>query len=411
MGLTDYFTYDGEKSSDYGFYASGEGVFNSPEKDYEMVEIPGRNGDVAIDKHRFKNIGVTYPCIIGMVGEDFKSAMSDFRNMLMSKSGYCRLEDTHNPDEFRLGVCKDIIEVNPTGYDLISNVNVVFDCKPQRFLKTGENIVTVASGGTLTNPTAFPSTPLLMVEGYGDININDDVITIQDSPMGSTLLTEEKTSANLVTSPYVTNLYYDSDAVTLGSSLFWCKIPTTEKIFSYSYSDTDPEITSVSMNNTQAYVMDLVVNIGSISDYFNAGTNKLKTITMRVRINLKDEDNQTITVYGTISFKIRRNEKTFQAEKPTVQWDETQTAVVDVVSYRTTLGATYVDSTYSALGNPLYLDLQNGQAYKYDDGVYTSVNNAVWLGAELPTLKAGANTITYEEDIHSLKVVPRWWKV
>lgn len=68
-------------------------------------------------------------------------------------------------------------------------------------------------------------------------------------------------------------------------------------------------------------------------------------------------------------------------------------------------------STKSALGEPLYFDLDIGEAYKEEDGEIVSVNNAVSFPTELPTLKPGANNITFDNTVQTLKIVPRWWKV
>ena len=59
----------------------------------------------------------------------------------------------------------------------------------------------------------------------------------------------------------------------------------------------------------------------------------------------------------------------------------------------------------------MYIDLDLGEAYKYEGGVPVSVNNGVVIPAELPTLPNGATTITYDNTFTSVKVTPRWWKV
>ena len=48
--------FDGQSSGTYGVYITGEAVYNAPARDVEMVTIPGRNGQLALDKGRFENI-------------------------------------------------------------------------------------------------------------------------------------------------------------------------------------------------------------------------------------------------------------------------------------------------------------------------------------------------------------------
>ena len=53
--------FDGESSKGYGVYITGAAVYNAPEREVEMITIPGRNGSFALDHGRFQNIEVTYP--------------------------------------------------------------------------------------------------------------------------------------------------------------------------------------------------------------------------------------------------------------------------------------------------------------------------------------------------------------
>ena len=126
-------------SSEYDVYISGEGVFNAPERSVTMVTIPGKNGALALDEGRFENIDVTYPAF------NFESTMSNFatkldglRNALCSKKGYQRLTDTIHTDEYRMAVYRSGLEVDPIKYNTASNFDITFDCKPQRYLTSGE---------------------------------------------------------------------------------------------------------------------------------------------------------------------------------------------------------------------------------------------------------------------------------
>ena len=60
----NYFTLDNKKSLDYGLYITGSGAFNAPERDVETVEVPGRNGNLIIDRGRFKNVVQSYKAFI-----------------------------------------------------------------------------------------------------------------------------------------------------------------------------------------------------------------------------------------------------------------------------------------------------------------------------------------------------------
>lgn len=135
--------FDGESSRDYGIYITGQAVYNAPERDVEMINIPGRNGSFALDKGRFQNIEVTYPAGIFADNEtDFAQGISDFRNFLCSRNGYVRLTDEYNPGEYRMAVYKSGLDVSPAQLKA-GEFDIVFDCKPQRFLTSGEEPITI----------------------------------------------------------------------------------------------------------------------------------------------------------------------------------------------------------------------------------------------------------------------------
>lgn len=174
--------FDGVDSRDYGIYVTGEAVFNSPERDVEMIEIPGRNGAYALDKGRFSNIEVSYPAgIFGDTEAEFRQGVSAFRNALASRKGYKRLEDDYNPDEYRMAVYKSGLEVTPTALKA-GEFTITFDCKPQRFLKSGETAVTI--GGDVTNPQT-KSGSIVSIESDGGDAVTSFVAQIEPVQAGS----------------------------------------------------------------------------------------------------------------------------------------------------------------------------------------------------------------------------------
>ena len=182
MGNLNYIVFGGVDSRDYGIYISGEGVFNAPEKDVESISVPGRNGDLLIDRGRFLNIQVTYP------GFNYESDLSTFaarlrafRSALASQVGYQTLEDSFHPDEFRMATFRSGLDINPVMYNTASRFDIVFDCKPQRFLKSGETEITLTNPQTLTNPTPFEALPLITVTGAGSLIINGEEIVIAEN--------------------------------------------------------------------------------------------------------------------------------------------------------------------------------------------------------------------------------------
>lgn len=183
MAIMKSFTFDGFNSINYNIYISGDGVYNAPERVVEMVTIPGRNGALAIDEGRFENMEIHYPAgVFGTNQADFKSKVSEFRNILCSRHSYARLTDEYHPDEFRLALYKSGMEVEPVNYNSAGEFDIIFECKPQRFLTSGETKQTFTASGSITNPTRFPSKPLITITGSGTLTIGGVAITVTESP-------------------------------------------------------------------------------------------------------------------------------------------------------------------------------------------------------------------------------------
>lgn len=169
MGMIphEFLTFDGKTSVEFGVWISGGGTFNAPTRDMEMVSVPGRNGNLTFDNGRFNNITVTYPAFIS---REFRPRIDEFRAWICSKHKYCRLEDTYHPDEYRMGIFKGGLNVSPTTLNLAGSFSLAFDCKPQRFLKSGLIPAEYTANGKINNPTYYTANPLITLYGSAGAN-------------------------------------------------------------------------------------------------------------------------------------------------------------------------------------------------------------------------------------------------
>lgn len=179
--MKHWLTFGGRPISDFSVYISGAGTFGAPERDRKSVVIPGRDGELTIDNGRYKNIKVSYPAFIA---KDYSQNVAALRNYLLSFTGYARLEDTYHPDEFRMARYTGAFDGGSTKGMNAGSFKIDFDCMPQRWLKSGEQVLTgfyaiegAGMGGTLQNPTLMNAKPLIKVTltsaEYADITIND----------------------------------------------------------------------------------------------------------------------------------------------------------------------------------------------------------------------------------------------
>ena len=196
MSHWEWFTFDGLKSSDYGVWISGEATFNAPERDVSVVEIPGRNGTLTLDNGRWKNVTVTYPCFMS---GDFREGFDAFKNAILPKYGYLKLEDTYHPTGYRLARIYGGINPKPGPYNRSAKFDLTFDCYPQFYLYPKGNLFPSVIS-TTTNPYTIEDIPLVSKSNpviiatflglpYGDksgsITVGDHTMTWTDLPYAS----------------------------------------------------------------------------------------------------------------------------------------------------------------------------------------------------------------------------------
>ena len=389
------FTFGGVTSSTYGIYVSGEALFNAPKRDAEIIQIPGRDGDFVLDKGSFENIEVTYR-VFNQEKDltDFRTKLSNLRSALCSKTGYQRLTDTFHPDEYRMAAFIDGIEINPVKYNTASEFEIKFNCKPQRFLTSGETAVSVASGGKVTNPTLFDAKPQLQVWGSGDIDLSGNVINVNNVPIGQTLVYGGGTNFNFD---------IDLSALETGDNFTVSGIKITRSFRGNQGINATVSAVTNCTYNVVASGQNLIFEIMPTDATFTKGTAAMHTSSITYTIN-NGGTSTTVTETNYIEYKsnLSRIHCTGTSSAIVPNTEKSNSIIVPQI---------FGESTKLILGSPLYIDLDIGEAYKIENNSAVSVNNGVQLPAELPTLPPGDTTITYDNTITQFKVLPRWWKV
>lgn len=176
-----YLSFAGKSSKDFLLYLSGPGVYDSPAADVESTSVPGRNGDIITEnartgRRRYQNVDIKYKAFF-FNGLPAKTAA--VKAWLLSPIGYQKLQDTYDPDFFRMAVCKDALEFDVTAQKA-AEMELTFNCKPQRWSVDGQKAIRLDSRSTLKNPFAFPAQPIFKVYGDsgGELYVGEEKITI-----------------------------------------------------------------------------------------------------------------------------------------------------------------------------------------------------------------------------------------
>ena len=177
-----YLSFAGKSSKDFLLYLSGPGVYDSPAADVESTSVPGRNGDIISEnaragRRRYQNVDIKYEAFF-FNGLPAKTAA--VKSWLLSPVGYQKLQDTYDQDFFRMAVCTEAMEFDVTAQKA-AKMDLVFNCKPQRWSVEGQRTVRLESRSNLMNPFAFPAQPIFKI--YGDsggvLYVGDESIIIR----------------------------------------------------------------------------------------------------------------------------------------------------------------------------------------------------------------------------------------
>ena len=124
----DYFVYGGTSSASFNFIITENDNLNSFENDFELIEIPGRNGDLVIDNKRKKNkeINIEAYADIEELG-DAHTVAKNIKQWLQGEVKYKTLTFSNDSIEYE-AIVKGAIEIVEEMEGLL-NINFKFSCK------------------------------------------------------------------------------------------------------------------------------------------------------------------------------------------------------------------------------------------------------------------------------------------
>lgn len=174
----NYFIFDGVPSTDFDLYTNGKGTFDAPAADLEHKTVPGKSGDLLRFNNRYENAEINYE---SWIADNMRVNLRGLRSFLLSRTTYCRLEDTYHPDEYRMACYSGGLSADVSFWNTLGRFTLTFTAKPQRYLKTGE--VKIVGTGTVPifNPSYFPSKPLIRIYGNGTLTIGNAQITVSNN--------------------------------------------------------------------------------------------------------------------------------------------------------------------------------------------------------------------------------------
>ena len=161
-------TWDGITSDSLNCIVERYPIYTVPRRKQSAISVPGRNGDLLLQQQAYSNYIQAYDVYLS--GPRNGSKMPEVAQAVaawLNVGGYRKLVDDYTPGSYRMAFFQSPLELENI-FNLYGRATVEFNCKPQRFLDSGDTAQTAnASGGIITNPTAYNAKPLITVYGSG----------------------------------------------------------------------------------------------------------------------------------------------------------------------------------------------------------------------------------------------------
>ena len=177
--LNETFYLDGIDATSAGIHLQKPIVFSEAVPNIESKTIPGRNGALIFNTGSCKNRSGSASCFC--LQEDVEAAVSSAGRFLMAKKGYRRLETSDDPNHYWMARVKNSPQIEMR-LRVLAPFEIGFDCKPQRFLKSGEDKTSFTASGSISNQYGQTALPLITLygQGYGTLTIGGCVVEVKN---------------------------------------------------------------------------------------------------------------------------------------------------------------------------------------------------------------------------------------
>ena len=162
--LNETFYLDGIDARSAGIQLQAPIEFSEAVPVVEAQTIPGRNGDLIWETGSYENRSGSASCFC--LQRDVEKAISSAGRFLMGKKGYRRLETSDDPDHYWMARVENSPQI-AMRLRTLAPFEIGFDCKPQRFVKSGENSVVFTENGSLFNQYGQIALPFITLYGQG----------------------------------------------------------------------------------------------------------------------------------------------------------------------------------------------------------------------------------------------------
>lgn len=176
--LNETFYLDGMDARSAGICLQSPVSFSEAVPVFEAQTIPGRNGDLIWETGSYENRSGSASCFC--MKKDVEKDVGLAGRFLMGKKGYRRLETSDDPDHYWLARVENSPQI-AMRLRTLAPFEISFDCKPQRFLKSGDvSMYFTEKKFSLYNIYGQTALPKITVygNGSGSLIVGETVVEI-----------------------------------------------------------------------------------------------------------------------------------------------------------------------------------------------------------------------------------------
>lgn len=169
-----YFEYKGRKSTEFGLRIQNALSITTPERDIELMEVPGKDGDLAFDKKRLKGVPKPFLCTLdvpdGMTVDLVAKQISEW---LRTDVGWSKLVFSGYEGYEYEALCYETFDIEET-LKTRGRTVINFRLKPYKFKIGSNSLIVLTNGQTLTNPEKRNAKPLIKITATGNVTLKNN---------------------------------------------------------------------------------------------------------------------------------------------------------------------------------------------------------------------------------------------
>lgn len=163
MNKDYFFEFDGLNSNEFGLQIKNWNYLDAPERSFEEIEVPGRNGSLIIDDGNYKNRVIDITCLVDLRGKDKNIVGNKMNEWLLMDKQYKKLRISDDMDNYFEAICINKLSFSEILGDFFEII-ISFSAKP--FKKSSRNeMIEIKKNevATIYNDSKVEAEPLIKV--------------------------------------------------------------------------------------------------------------------------------------------------------------------------------------------------------------------------------------------------------